>query len=261
MNQADWLACNDPARMLGWLTRDKTIGHPSDRKLRLFVHACVLCAAPLGHPRNTHDSWLEKGLADPSHRDTGAEQAVIWTRNVPTELRRLRADLLRSIINPFAPPLPPEVRTPLVIELAEAAYEKRQGKRECVGCAGKRVVADERHRTGPLVVKRCPACHGEGTIDDGTLDPERLAVLSDALEEAGLPQTVECWGCQGKGEVFRGLDQGGIRGRDGIWRSGYERCASCDETGRIPHPLLASLRSPGPHYRGLWSLDQCLGRE
>lgn len=39
--------------------------------------------------------------------------------------------------------------------------------------------------TGRSNLPNCPDCQGTGYIDNGTLDPERLAVLHDALEDAG----------------------------------------------------------------------------
>lgn len=87
----------------------------------------------------------------------------------------------------------PDFLTPTVLSLAEAAYTERAG-RECERCHGSGEIDrveelggyEER---GPIVIGDpivdCPVCHGTGTIADGTLDPDRLAVLSDALEETG----------------------------------------------------------------------------
>ncbi len=73
-------------------------------------------------------------------------------------------------------PVAAKVLTPQVISLAEVAYEER--------------------------------------LENFSLDPERLGILSDALEEAGC-------------EI---------------------------------ESLLTHLRSPGVHYRGVWSLDVVLGK-
>jgi hypothetical protein len=35
---------------------------------------------------------------------------------------------------------------------------------------------------------------------------------------------------------------------------------ACDESEVVPLDLVAHLRSPGPHYRGMWSLDLLLGK-
>lgn len=90
-----------------------------------------------------------------------------------------------------------------------------------------------------------PTCHGTGRIDVGCLDPERLGILSDALEDTGLEgvdmyQTKYTWP----------RTPGGI---------GYLEPRMV-KVGTMPHPLLAALRSPGPHYRGFWALDVVLGK-
>ena len=95
---------------------------------------------------------------------------------VKTEKRRL-ADLIRDIVpNPFGPvTIPASCLTPTVVSIAQAAYEQR-------------------------------------IMPSGELDLIRLAVLADALDEAGAP-----------GE------------------------------------LVAHLRGAGPHVRGCFALDLCLG--
>jgi hypothetical protein len=107
--------------------------------------------------------------------EAGPGPAAVWR-----ERQRLHAELVREVFgNPFRPAaLDPAWLTREVRSLAETAYRTR---------------------------KR-PA---------GTLEPGRLAVLGDALEDAG--------------------------------------CTSAE--------VLAHLRSGGPHVRGCWALDLCLGRE
>lgn len=72
--------------------------------------------------------------------------------------------------------------TPQVLSLATATYEERLG-RECEECDGGFLPKTGMPDAG--MVSRCPDCHGTGRIEDGLLDPAHLAVLSDALEEAG----------------------------------------------------------------------------
>ena len=88
-----------------------------------------------------------------------------------------QSSILRDIFgSPFRPlTLAPVHRAPTVVSLARAAYDERQ-------------------------------------LPSGELDPRRLAVLADALEEAGSPAE-----------------------------------------------LVSHLRSPGPHVRGCWVVDLCLG--
>jgi hypothetical protein len=64
------------------------------------------------------------------------------------------------------------------------------------------------------VVRLAQAAYEERHLPAGTLDDGRLAVLADALEEAG-----------------------------------------CTDTDIVGH-----LRGPGPHVRGCWPVDLCLGK-
>ncbi len=114
--------------------------------------------------------------------------------------------------------------TPTVLALAQNAYGERG--RECEACDGRGYFHPN------LVQSRgCPDCRGTGRIEDGTLDPDRLVVLADALEE------VDC------------TDQimlGHLRGLEAVHTS---------QGGRY----FRSLR--GPHVRGCHVLDCILGLE
>jgi hypothetical protein len=71
-------------------------------------------------------------------------------------------------------------------------------------------------------------------------DFSSLGILADALEEAGCPAEVDCR-CQGDPQSI---------------------CYACDGSGRVPNPLLAHLRSPGPHaLPGCHVVDLTLGKE
>jgi hypothetical protein len=66
----------------------------------------------------------------------------------------------------------------------------------------------------------------DNRLDDFSLDPDRLAVLADALQDAGLAEP----------------------------RPG------CPGTGHLSHGLLHHLTAPGArHWRGCWALDLLLG--
>lgn len=72
--------------------------------------------------------------------------------------------------------------TPTVRSLAEAAYIERAVK-VCEECYGDGVC--ETNTGGNICQYPCLDCHGSGTVSDGTLDADRLAVLADCLEDAG----------------------------------------------------------------------------
>ncbi len=73
--------------------------------------------------------------------------------------------------------------TPTVLALATAAYEDNGGK-VCVPCDGKGEWVEE-FQPGASYRRKCNHCHNSGRVGVGTLDNDRLAVLCDALEEAG----------------------------------------------------------------------------
>jgi hypothetical protein len=97
-----------------------------------------------------------------------------WQADRDAEVQA-QAGLLRCVSNPFHPAIDAGRFAPQAVSLARAAYDER-------------------------------------LLPGGLLDPDRLSVLSDALEECGCPDAV-----------------------------------------------LAHLRSPGPHVRGCWAVDLCLG--
>ncbi len=163
MTENDWLACDDPARMINACVAN--FHYLSDRKLRLFACAC----------RHLTDLPWDGASAGWQYMEDHPEESVRAAFNplaeVPAiDLARLfigesalgyrldaaqLAAIFREIVgNPFTSiALEPSWRTPTVLSLAQAAYEQR---------------------------KRAWA-------DDGTLDPVRLAILADAIEEAGCP--------------------------------------------------------------------------
>jgi hypothetical protein len=161
MTEAEWLACTDPHAMLAAL-----MGHPrSVRKLRLFCCACGRAVwKDLGRANRELIRWQE------DHPDETADRGRFGKAGwfdcllgpspvggvlvVPRPRRRGRgptaAGLLHCVLgNPFRPAtVGPAWLTPAAVSLAHAAYEER-------------------------------------SLPSGRLDNSRLAVLSDALEEAG----------------------------------------------------------------------------
>ncbi len=292
MTEQEFLTSTDPAAMLAWVIPDGEISGRSyvsisDRKCRLFACACV--RQGLTNPPELLKQELAylpqvEELAD-NPNATEADYVAIdqlligsgarWAQH-HAHLRRERsneqarkATLLRCIVgNPFRPPknvrafgglMRVEWLTDTVVALARAAYSDRPGRR-CERCNGTgHIVVSCTFPFGPHEFYPCKRCHGTGTVEDGLLDPQRLQVLADALLDAGCPETEVCPECKGEGR---------------IWYHGYkgprttllkcETCLSGDDlycgSGRVPNPLLAHLRSPGPHVRGCWSIDLLLGK-
>jgi hypothetical protein len=232
MNEQKWLACANPAAMIGFLG-----GRGSDRKWRLLACACCRLAwHHLADPRSRAAVEAAEAFADgqtpfeamesarlaamaaaaeqppvslgaalataagfaarPGGSFAGAALHVIdkvaWAPSTAPrgkagragrahreQVGLLAAALLRCVVgNPFRPVTPdPAWPTSQVVDLARAAYD---------------------HRDRP----------------SGHLEPSRLAVLADALEDAG-----------------------------------------CEDAELRRH-----LRSGGVHVRGCWGVDVVLGR-
>jgi hypothetical protein len=210
VTEAEWLACTEPQTMLEFLR-----GKASDRKLRLFAVACCRRAwgslkdercraavevaesyadgltteAALGSARAAASgvAWGEEGrnaavFAASEDASVAAGVTLYYlacdaankdSRHVTADAARaaarmLLAPLLRDIFNPFHPvSLSLACLMPQVVALAQAAYDERE----------------------------LPAGH---------LDPARLAVLADALEDAGCTQADILNHLRGPGPHVRG---------------------------------------------------------
>jgi hypothetical protein len=193
MTEAEWTACTDPHKMLAFL-RDKV----SDRKLRLFTLAgCYLSQDPdllpmyevveklmdgLCTVAEVRSYWLHPpGAVGPSWPEHPYEWALDFaacsvspdddvSKGFPTP-----DELLPIIHDVFGNPFRPVRLDPawlswqggLIRRLAEAAYQERQ----------------------------MPAA---------MLDPARLAILADALEEAGCDNADILGHLHGPGPHVRG---------------------------------------------------------
>ncbi len=143
---------------------------------------------------------------------------------------------------------------PTVLTLARAAYEERVNY-PCVRCKGRKHVRvsdeeqlrrDRRHgkytMLPPQKVVVCPACDGTGTTESSHLDPARLVVLADALEEAGCTD----------GRLLRHLRVGDTR---------QLCCCGSPLDGSHDHNTCGPpIEEVCPHVRGCWALDTILGR-
>ncbi|MES2342295.1 MAG: hypothetical protein V4597_11500 [Pseudomonadota bacterium] len=276
MVESEWLSSTEPQAMFGWLLRRKdheSFPKPSDRKLRLFAVACYQIR---GHVLSLAEAMYANDGANIEHP---AELARRWTdgeANRGPLTQEVKANLLREIIgNPWRPVIstpkcrcgqwddakdgawPPRCKTcsgsmipwltPDILRLAETCY--REAGEVCGRCKG----------TGRLFYfgeGQCGDCHGSGRVG-GTLDPDRLAVLADALEWEGCTDVAllmhlrgmeRCLGCiklpdeknHPPGMIFVG------------WGHGWQPCTKCGGSGWRP------LR--GPHVRGCHVVDLLTGR-
>lgn len=301
MTESEWLASEDPHDMLGFLTmRPQQAAainrrRVSDRQLRLFAAACCrqTWAALTAQEREAvlagerladGEEWTDavRDLADRTNTGclTGDATAGAW-RAIFFAGKTQRVTLLRDIVgNPFSPvrlPLVPDgpvdaiaaglVQGALLRRIAPASYEKV--RMHCPWLM-------------PDVLSLAWAAYEERQAD-GTLDPLRLSVLADALEDAGCPVGIDvlCQRCgPHRAEADRlGLGPGHHPERDpasGRHEGGWTNCKTCKGAPvRAMNPLLAHLRGwaqthagtyflstahPLTHVRGCWAVDLLLGK-
>lgn len=239
MTESEWSVSADPAAMVRFYTSDDAPLHPprSDRKLRLFACACLRVSwCGLTGEGSRANVELAERIADggsppiptllddpasPDHMAICGEDAhaaavygAMYAGNLFTD-RPTQAALLRDIIgNPFRPPY-------VVTRSLEGWLYKPDGRRVSIGEAGEVTLVDMDWLT-PAVLSLAQAAYEE-RLEGGHLNPVRLAILADALEEAGCvdpPRPMAWLPTQG---------------------------------------LLAHLRSPGPHVRGCWAVDLLTG--
>jgi len=273
MTEAEWLASTDPIAMLDWAMQLHF--RPSDRKLRLAM--CAMSRASGDHSMgllrriNLAERWAdgeidrETVVADEPGEPTSWRDWIV-AHHIPRDAiewasqsyKWVAPHVIREVFgNPFQqvalPPGEPCRECHSTGTIVIRWYQQQSRPRDygpCQACLG----------TGhgpspvltPLVLQLAEAAYTMRT-DTGALDNDALAVLSDALEEAGL---------EGESRLCRLCNGTGIREYMATYNRGSP-CVGCYGAGMVheQHPILAHLRSTGPHYRGCWALDLILGKE
>jgi hypothetical protein len=261
VDERKWEACEDPARMLEWLTTRSgpsgyyvrhNGGRPlSDRKLRLFACACARevyspllpgVTRVLGVAERVADQqpqgWY-KALLDARH-SIDATDGWVWCATCGDIAVGLRETMYHYRDRPT-----PATQAALLREIVGNPF------RPVPSLWGDFAISGERGRH-PLKDWLTPRALSIAEHARATRDWPALWVMADALEEAGCPTEEKCSKCQGDGWRMLG---------NSPYSAETVNCGTCHGTSRIPSPLLAHLRSPGPHARGCWALDLLLGRE
>lgn len=193
MTEAEYLTSTDPAAMLAGLNSPTASygfhlafdNKPSERKLRLIDSACIdlldCNLAALLHakgPALAHAAALLRDIiGNPFHPMTFR---CTWCAG--DGLDSHEDDERKCTLCKGKGFVVPSWLTKTVLALAQAAYD--QPGRMCEQCEGK---GGHQWNLGDGNVDEgsCAACNGTGRIEDGSLDPDRLAVLADCLEESG----------------------------------------------------------------------------
>jgi len=258
MTEQEWLTSKDPIAMLDWVMQLHF--RPSDRKLRLVACACSrLDARGKNHLEaieavethadghdidlNPHSNWT---IASPEYSPARMLSYLLTDAGFVGKGKQI-ADILRDIIgNPFQPvtlPLGETIPCKACSVFRGADDDFMTFKVACNVCRNSGRVVGPSPVLTPLVLQLAEAVYTVRT-GTGTLDNDVLAVLSDALEEAGLEE-MYCPLCKGRPQRTR---------------AEYFICIDHNEIV-VEHPILAHLREPGPHYRGCWAVDLLLGKE
>jgi hypothetical protein len=208
MNESEWLESCDPTSMLVFL---RDTGTASERKLRLFVCACCRRIWPL-----IPDKWSRKAVErSEGHADglTGWFK-LHWAANGAWDVANDHRK--PSTLPPFSALIAAQngnVGGGAVARAEQVASQgvsiERQAEpycsllRELFGNPFRPVTINPIWLT-PAVTSLAQAAYQHRSEPSGQLDPDRLAVLSDALEEAGCDDDDILSHLRGPGPHVRG---------------------------------------------------------
>jgi hypothetical protein len=223
MDESEWNACTDPDELLHLLA---DAGWTSDRKLRLF--ACACCRRiwkQITERCSRRAVQVSERYADGRATFEQLEAAFLTADRVRPRPRRRPGrwsfhalDAARLAAHPEMRGLADETALAAGMAAAEGAHDfwKDQAREQVRQCDLLRDVF------GPLPFRRVPidaawlawndgtvrrlaeAAYAERQVPAGTLDPARLGVLADALEEAGCTQAELLDHLRGPGPHVRG---------------------------------------------------------
>jgi hypothetical protein len=219
MTEAEWLSCADPPMMLSFLRES---GRASDRKLRLFA---VACCRRVWHLLTDERSRSAVGMAE-RYADglAGREELARAEKGAEVPAFAEASERAREGVVPNAPH---------VTQAALAAAGERADATRWAAWATSEAapVPEEERRChcallrdifGPLtfrpvtifpsvrtwndgvVVRMAQAIYDERLLPSGHLAQDRLAVLGDALEDAGCQDTELLQHLRGPGPHVRG---------------------------------------------------------
>jgi hypothetical protein len=164
MTEAEWLACDDPWVMLRFVS-----GKAGERKLRLY--ACACCRA--AHPRGFGPVLEATYAVTESYADG------------EVDLDAVRGRWGGPAASPCWPERPAAWALDLSRTRSSAQRVRRAGYARCIFGDTFRPASARAVGVVPGVAALAWPAYEQRTLPSGHLDNARLAVLSDALEEAG----------------------------------------------------------------------------
>lgn len=259
MTETEWLASEDPQAMLRWLWAQNHGGpNPSPRKMRLFASAVFL--TDIG--RMNEDDLRALATAE-DHADGLITDAELREAHERFPVDRIAEFLLRPDADVSAVSLmlhyfpgahadargeadSPERVADLLREIVGNPFRPVDMRGRLPGGKGSGIVYNP-WLVNDTVQSLATAAY-EARTPQGHLDPARLAVLADALEEAGCQEETLLQHLRGREPC---TDSAHTRGGGAYW------CAGCGGTEEGTEGWMP-LR--GPRVRGCWSLDLVLGK-
>jgi hypothetical protein len=218
MDEREWLDCTDPRPMLEFLQ-----GRTSERKLRLF--ACACCRSiwhVMTDERCRRAVELSEGCAD--HRRDEWEILEAWNAIQGainpalhlTNAGRSWPALTAEATDPRSPAM--EVAEDTASCAREAALQAKRGDMAAlreeetaqsdllrdIFANPFRIVAVGPNWRTPTVLALADAAYANRTLSSGILEADRLAILADALEEAGCTDAYILGHLRGRGPHVRG---------------------------------------------------------
>jgi hypothetical protein len=191
MTDSQWLACKDPERMLDY----HRMKH-AKRKLRLLACACARRLWLAVGPSLDDPAFAALVEAVEGYADGAADRAAFVAARKPfRKAARARADAPRAVQAAFGvlDCISHDAMEGMTAAISNARCVLRGidppaaqcDLIRCVFAAPSHPVTLDRSLVTPAVTSLARAAYDHRQLPTGQLDPARLAVLSDALEEAG----------------------------------------------------------------------------
>jgi hypothetical protein len=220
MTESEWLACTEPEKMLEFLK-----AKASERKLRLFACACcrrIWHLLRVGESRRVvemGEQYADEGqsLPDelrqyfiyvpPDHRHP-SRQAVWWASRDIIEIHTaVNVGMAAASAVARHDGHVQRATSPIAIAARKVEFAAQAALVRCIiGNPFRPVALDPAWLTwhDGLVRQLAQVAYEERQLPSGQLEPDRLAVLADALEEAGIEDQEILGHLRGPGPHTRG---------------------------------------------------------
>ncbi len=212
MTEAEWLDCSEPRRMLTFLA---SRGHTSERKMRLFACACFRRSwqdSSEEHGQSALDvaERYADGMADDEEREGALRAAASSARFGPGAVRRAVVTVARTGAMVAAASAGQLAAIRSETTWSPEFWEKESRRhsslvRDLFGLLPFRSArAIDPAWRGGTVPQLARAVYEKRRLPEVTLEPARLAVLGDALEDVGCTDAELLGHLRGPGPHVRG---------------------------------------------------------